>query len=312
MPNKKTDTTGKKPRVRSQPKHRSFKLTNKKYRQPESIPVPWKIFKDTLRLILQNKILFGGIAIINAIISFAFVQGFGSSFELSSVKTDIENLFNGQVSQISIGAALFGYLVGTAGVSASESSGVYQLFFTLFTSLAIIWTTRQLLAQEKPRIRDGYYRGLYPLIPFLLVIILIGIQLVPLIAGNLIFTTVINNGLAVTILEKVLWLLLFIVLGMLSLYMLTSSLFGLYIVTLPDMTPLKALRSARELVLHRRVAIAIRLLALPILLAIITVAIFMPLVFVAPLAAQYLFLLATSFALVIVHVYMYLLYRSLL
>ncbi len=46
--------------------------------------------------------------------------------------------------------------------------------------------------------------------------------------------------------------MIFFLLAMLTLIYVKSSLFALYIVTLPDMTPMKALRSARELARYRR------------------------------------------------------------
>lgn len=93
--------------------------------------------------------------------------------------------------------------------------------------------------------RDSYYKGMYPLVPFMLVLLVIGLQLIPLVFGNLIYSSVLQNGLAITVIEKVIWLFLFLMLALLSGYMMISSLFSLYIVTLPDMTPLRALRSAR-------------------------------------------------------------------
>ena len=89
---------------------------------------------------------------------------------------------------------------------------------------------------------------MYPLIPFILVLLVCCLQLLPLIIGSSLYSLVVSNGIAVQPIEKFVWALLFASLALLSLYMITSSLFALYISTLPDMTPMKALRSARELV----------------------------------------------------------------
>src|SRR5205823_2479549 len=108
------------------------------------------------------------------------------------------------------------------------------------------------------------------------------------------------------------WAVLFIILSFVSLYMLSASVFALYIVTLPDMTPLKALRSARELVHHRRWTVLRKILWLPLLLLIIAAVVMVPIIIVLTPLAQWIFFLLTMLALLAVHGYMYTLYRELL
>ena len=304
--------TATKSRVRSVAKHRSFRLSKKKLKQHAPVPGTLTLLKKTITSVKNNKRLFIGIGLINLLVSVIFIQGLSASLNINEVKQSIEEGFGGEVSPLTTSFSLFAYLIGTSGTTSNQSSAAFQFFLVLITSLAIIWGIRQVQAGEKPRMRDSYYNGMYPLIPFLLVLFVIGLQLVPFLIGNLIYATVIQNGLAITIIEKILWLLLFLVLFLLSAYMLTSSLFALYIVTLPQMTPMKALRSARELVLHRRFSIGLRLIALPLLLLITMMLIFVPLLLVAPTIAQILFLLVISMCLVLVHIYIYLLYRALI
>ena len=82
--------------------------------------------------------------------------------------------------------------------------------------------------------------------------------------------------------------------------------------TLPDMTPLAALRSAKGVVRYRRWTILRKILWLPMVLLIITAIIMLPVIaFVASLAQWVLFFLSMT-GLVVVNVYMYILYRELL
>jgi hypothetical protein len=94
--------------------------------------------------------------------------------------------------------------------------------------------------------------------------------------------------------------------------MISSSLFALYIVTLPDMTPMKALRSARELVRHRRWTVLRKILCLPLILLVAGAVIMLPIIIVLTPLAQWVFFLLTMLALVAAHAYMYTLYRELL
>jgi hypothetical protein len=301
-----------KPRTRVVERHRSFKLTQKKLKQRIPLPGAIKLFNQTIGLIRRNKKLFLGIALINAAISLIFVQGFSAVSDTVIMKQTIEESLGENADRLGTSIAVFGYLMGSAGVGTTQAGVAYQFFLVLVTSLAIIWGVRQVTAGEAPRLKDSFYKGMYPLIPFLLVLFVVALQFLPFVIGNLIFNTVIQNEVAVTLVEKFVWLLLFIGLALLSAYMLVSSLFALYIATLPEMTPLVALRSARELVLHRRWSVGIRLIALPIVLAFFGALIFIPLLMFATPVAPILFIALTGLSLVITHIYMYLLYRALI
>lgn len=302
--------SGSQKRVRKLERHRSFRLTKRKLIQPKPLQSTRSLFAQTWHVVWGHKIVFLGIGFIYAVLSFIFIQGFGSAFTLQDFESDLRSAVDND--EVLGTVALFGYVLGSAGTGAGGGAATYQLFLVVFTSLAVIWAARQVLAGERPTIKLAFYRGMYPLIPFMLVAFVISLQFLPLLIGNVIFAAVTQNDLALTSLEVIVWLLLFVLLAVSSLYMIISSIFSLYIVTLPDMTPFKALRSARELVLHRRVRVGLRVMALPIALLVIIAALFIPLLLVTTAFVQPLFLLVSSVCLVVFHVYMYLLYRSLL
>jgi hypothetical protein len=189
---------------------------------------------------------------------------------------------------------------------------VYQVIIGLVVSLAVIWVLRQVYANHTVRIRDGFYQGMHPFVPFVLVLTIIGLQLVPLAIGTMLYSTITNSGIAVTTAEQLLWLAFFGVLALISLYLISSSLFALYIVSLPNMTPMAAVRSARQLVSHRRWIVMRKIICLPIALLIIAAFILIPLILFATAVAPWVFFILSTLLLVIVHSYMYALYRSLL
>lgn len=292
--------------------YKSFKLSTKI--KPASKPLPgfFGLFKKSLSVLKNNKALFGGIIIINSLLGLLFVSGLGSSLDFVQAKNEIENLIGGEAGRWGVTLALFGYLLDSTGTQVGEIAGAYQTFFTLITSLAIIWAVRQVLAGEKVSTKEAYYKGLYPLVPFMLVLMVVILQLLPAAIGATIYSIIINGGLAVTALENALWLILFIMLCLLSFYMILSSVFALYIVTLPDMTPLKALRSARKVVMHRRLSIGLRVLALLLVLVLLILTVVFPVIIFLPWLAMVVFLLFSSLCLYLTHSYMYHLYRSLL
>ncbi len=299
-------------RVRKTAHYHSFKLSKRTRAHKPRLPGAWRLLRSSLGLIRNNKKLFLGITAVHVILSVVFVRGFGISRDLVDLKANLLEIFGEGANQLQVSLALFGQVAGTAGKPATEVAGAYQAFLTLIISLAVIWTARQVLAGHKTTIRDAFYKGLYPIVPFILVLFVIGLQTIPALLGNLMYSIAINGGLLVTPAEKLLALSIFLLLVVLSLYMIISSVFALYISTLPDMTPLRSLRSARGLVVDRRLSVGLRLVALPLMLLVIAMIITLPLIIAAPWFVEPVFFVMTSLGLLVAHLYMYNLYRSLL
>lgn len=299
------------PRKVKQAQYKSLRL-QKRIKHPVKLPNVIKLTKMTVRTLWQHKLLLLGITLIYGLLNLILVQGFAGSTDVSELKAALDEIFIGNWAEIASSLSIFAVLVSSAGSSGQGASSGYQIFLALLGSLAIIWALRQVLAGSRPQIREAYYRGIYPLVPFILVLVVIGLQLIPLLVGSTLYSLVINNGVAIYFIEKLVWALLYGLLALLSLYMISSSLFALYIVTLPDMTPLQALRSARELVRHRRLTVLRKLLFLPLLLLVVGAVIMLPIiVWLTPLA-QWIFFLLTMLSLLAIHGYMYTLYRELL
>lgn len=219
---------------------------------------------------------------------------------------------SGVVGGISGSLTLLVYMVGLTGREDNPTAGVYQLILITITSLAFIWALRQVHAGHAVRIRDAFYSGMYPLIPFLLVLSVVVLQLLPFALGAAVYSIVVSSGIATTGLEQLLWAPLFILLALVSLYMMTSSVFALYIATLPDITPLQALRSARELVAARRFTVIRKIAFMPLALGVGTAIVVVPFIMIAPPLAPWALFIAALLSLPIAHSYMYVLYRELI
>ena len=297
-----------------QAEYRSFRLHRKiKPLQPE-LASSFKLFKRSLKQLKDNWRLFTGIVIIYALLNMILVRGFtAGSLDLSSLKHAFQLGVKGPFSNVTISAALFTQLLGTTNQTGASATGsAYQGILLVIVSLATIWGLRQVLSGERVRIRDTFYKGLYPLIPFTLVLLVIGVELLPLVAGSWVYTVAVGSGILTTVLEKILFIILFILLAILTFYMLCSSLFGLYIVCLPDMTPIRALRSARKLVLHRRWTVIRKLLFLPVAILVLAALIMLPILLLLTAIAVWVYFILSLVAWVLAIAYMYNLYRELL
>ena len=279
------------------------------------LPNVWQLSKKCLWVIWKYRWALSGIVLIYGVVNFVIVQGFNSGFNVSSLKSQLDSIFHGQYYQITSGLTIYALMLTSFGsASASSSGGGFglQLFFGVMASLAIIWAVRNALNGARFRIRDAYYNGMYPLIQFVIVLIIIGVQLLPMVAGISIYALAVNNNIAITGLEKSGFIIAMLALSSLTLYWISSSAFALYIVTLPNMSPIKAMRSAKKLVKGRRWAVLLRMLYLPLMLLIISSVIMVPAIILVSALAQWLFLILSLVLLVVFHSYLYNLYRELL
>lgn len=300
------------PRRLRLPAYRPFRLKRIKY--PEKLPSNWRILQKVFQTIRQRRFVFLDIAVVYAVLTIMFVIGVGGVADVQTLKQEFSQGLSGSAGQLITGLSVFTALIVTPSdpSNTDTSGGVYQLIFALIISLATIWTVRQTVAGYKVGLRDAFYRGIYPLVPFVLVLLVVLLQTVPFLIGGYLYTTVTSNGIAATTIEQVLWGALFFVLTLMSVYMLCSSLFALYIVTLPDMTPIKALRSARQLVRYRRGAVFRKLLFMLAFFLVVVLVIMLPIIWFVPIAAPWVLLAIGMVGLVVLHVYMYTLYKALL
>lgn len=301
------------PRKVKKPSYKSFRLSKKIRYDAPPLPKARKLFSATVRHLLRHKRLYVGLALVHFVLMLLLVKGlsFGFDSQLSEIKDALEEVFVDESAWLT-SAALFGTLLGSAGTATGEAASTYQAMLLVLTSLAVIWALRQSHAGEKVRAKDAFYKGMYPLVQFILVLLVLLLQLLPLAIGNLLYSIVLQNGLAVTGVEQAVWAILFGLLALLSLYMITSSIFALYIVTLPDVKPLQALRSARALVRHRRLMVGRKIAFLPFVLLLIAAAVMLPIILWVTAVAEFVFFVLTVLAVLVTHAYMYELYRKLL
>lgn len=294
------------------PQYRSFRLS-KKVRSTKPQPKgALGLLRESLRHLRQHKRLFLSLTLIYLLMTIILVKGFGNNLDIGELKSTIEAGLSGTAASVATGLSLFAIMLSSSGSNTNQVAGLYQMILIVITTLALIWALRQTYGDKLVSAKEAFYNGMYPLVPFLLVGLVVLLQLVPLLVGSWIFSTVITGGIAVTTAEQMMALILIVALVLLSFYMLTSSLFALYIVTLPDMTPMKALRSARSIVRYRRWTIMRRILALPVLLLVIGAIVMLPIIMWLTPIAEWTFFFLNMTVLAIVHSYMYSLYRQLL
>lgn len=299
-------------RVVAKPKYNSFKLQKRITQTGPALPSAYALFKQALGVLKRNWKVFLGITLWYGLVNIILVQSLSSGVNVDQARNSFEGMVDGSLGHIAAGAASFVYLLGVSGNSAGSLAGSYQLIWIIITSLAFIWTLRQAYNDTKVRIRDGFYRGMYPLIPFVFILIIIAVQLSPMIIGGSLFSSSASTGLTSSFVDTFVWSAIFLFLTTFSLYLISASLFALYIVSLPDMTPLAALRSAKQLVANRRWTVMRKILFLPFALLILGALVVVPFILFLPIVASWLLFLLLMICIPVMHSYLYALYRALL
>lgn len=274
------------------------------------LPASWTIGRRAFAVVRRHAGLFTQLALVYLVLDLLVVRSI-TAFNVNGLRESIDA--GALLSSFSIFSALF---ANAATGTAQAASAAYRFFLLILMSLAVIWALRQVYAatadQPAPSLKATMYQSTGPLVQFLLLLLLLGLQLVPLLLGLTIYTLIVGGGIAVTIVEQLIFFAVLLATAMLSLYWLPRTAVALYIVTLPGIQPLQAYRSAKDLIRGRRLSVLRKLLFLPLALFVIAAVIMVPAILIWAPLAQWLFFAMTAVGFIAIHAYLFTLYRELL
>jgi len=245
--------------------HRSFRLTRRRdYVRSLKLPGYIAFTHYVNRTLWQHRKIFLVLGIVYAVLTITLV-GIGSQDTYETLTSTLNEtsaeIFEGNVGQIGEAALLF-LSIGTSGLTTSltESQQIYAGLLGLLVWLTTVWLLRNLLAGHKVRTRDGLYSAGTPIISTFLVLLVMVVQLLPVALALIGYSAALSSGLLDGGVEAMLFWIAAILLVTLSLYWVTSTFFAMIIVTLPGMYPMRALRTAGDMMVGRRLRLLLRLL----------------------------------------------------
>jgi hypothetical protein len=274
------------------------------------VPGAWRHLSESLKLFGRHWKFFTVFTIVYAVLSFILVHNF--SADIASVKSNLSSLLGHNTVAASVGT--YALLLTTSTSGTSTATAAYQYILFVIASLAVIWALRQFLSDKpkQPGVKDSFYEGMYPLVQFVMVLIVLTLELIPMVAAAGLYGLVVANGVAVTAAEQWLWVGIFISGTIVTLWMLTRTIFALYIVTLPGAKPIRALKDSVRITKAHQFSVACKLLLLLVFMLVAGGVLLVPVIaFAAPLAGFLLFLFS-MLALPFTHTYAYGMYRELL
>lgn len=310
--------------------HHSFKRS---YREDyvRGLQVPGLVAHamSTLKILFKNWRLFGLLILVVVAMNILFV-GLMSEETYQTVQDSIDEssevLQYGEIGRVAKSGLLLISTVTTGGLTKgmTEVQQVFAFLFGSITILVTIYLLRHLLAGNRPRLRDGLYNALTPLISTMLVLLLVFVHMIPI----FIFTIVYSTAIATDFLSQPLYAFLFWLFGslliLLSAYLLPGSILAICATTVPGIYPMQAVHATTDLIQGRRTKFIIRLAFGLLFVAVIWVIVMLPLIWLDLVLKQniewlegvpfvsFLLQIMTTFTIVYFTSYVYLFYRRML
>lgn len=244
--------------------HRSFQRTRRRdYVRPLDLPNVLTFTNEVTRTLWKQRRIFLPLMFIYVVL-YAILVGIGSQDTYTQL-TDFFTANGGELVGGGWGAITqSGLTLATLALSGlnaelSESQQIFGVLLGVIAWLTTVWLLRNILAGHKVKMRDGLYSAGAPLISSVIIVLVIALQLLPVALAAVGYSAATSSGLlAGGGVESMVFWAAALLLGVLSMYWITSSLFALVIVTLPGMYPYRALKAAGDIVLGRRVKLLLR------------------------------------------------------
>lgn len=276
----------------------------------QQIPSVFINIRRSLKIIKNNKKPITSITLIYGLLYFLFVRVL-TNVDISELRDSVMNTFGGGESTFFTDIVTVGSIFGRS-TSLDDRTGLVYAIISTITSLAFIWIMRKIWLGSKVTVKQAYYDGMYPLVPFTLIVMVAIIQSLPFSIGSFFFQLAINNSLSIGIIEKLFIVSMLVGSFLLSGYLIIGSVMALYAVTVPRVKPLEALRTSKQLLKGRRFAVLRQSLIFLIISGLVAVLIVLGVIWLIPSLAIIAVAMMVVIALPWVHLFFYGLYRDLI
>ena len=263
--------------------HRSFRLTRRRdYTRSFKMPGYWSFSFYAFKTLRSHKKTFLLLALAYAILTIILV-GMASQDTyttlISTLTQTSGDAFKGNFGQFGqAGLLLLTIMSGGISQSLTEGQQIYATIIGLLTWLTTVWMLRNILAGKRVKLRDGLYNAGSPILSTFIVGLVLVIQLIPFALALIGYSAASATGLLNSGVEAMLFWIVAGLLSILSLYWITSTIIALVVVTLPGMYPFRAIKTAGDLVIGRRVRIMMRLLWMAFLALLAWVIVMLPII----------------------------------
>lgn len=245
--------------------HRSFIRTRRRdYARSLALPGYIAFTAYVFQTLWAHKKTFGCLILVYVLCSIVFVSvasqdtylELADAVKTAGTQVELGAMF--QAGGIFLGSITNSFGAGNTDSPQGAAQQIFGVLLGLLAWLSTVWLLRNYLAKKPVRLRDALYSSGAPILPTFLLFLLLILQMVPLILAVIAYAAASLSG----IFEQPIIMMFFggaaMLLGVLSLYLATTTLLAMVIITLPNMYPMQALRLAGDLVVGRRIRILLR------------------------------------------------------
>ncbi len=307
--------------------HRSFRFTKRRdYVKSFKLPGYIAFTKSVIKTLWQNRKKFILVIFLYSLLMIVMV-GITSEETFSALRSAIESssggFFEGTFGEIEKSGILF-LTALTGGISneLTDAQQIYAGIILIMAWLTNVWLLRSILAGHKIKVRDALYSAGAPILPTLIVSLLFLVQLIPIGLAFVGYGAAVATGLLSGGVEAMMFWVAASLLAIMSIYWITGTIISLVVVTLPGMYPFKAIKIGGDLVVGRRLKILLRFIWMLLFLVLIWAIILIPIILLdgwlkntwdvidwLPTVPIFTLILS-SFSVVWISSYVYLLYRK--
>lgn len=263
--------------------HRSFRLTRRRdTRRSLQLPGYFAFTGQVIRHLWSQRRVFFPLLVVYVLALFFFV-GIGSqevyATLLSTLQETGSEIAGGNPGQL-IEAGVIFLSIASTGLTGELSEGqqIYSVILLLLIWLTTVWILRAQFAGKVVKLRDALYSAGSPIVATALIAIVLIIQLLPIAFAAIAYSAAETSGLLTGGVEAMLFWITAALLATLSLYWLSATFFALIIVTLPGMYPIKALRTAGDMVVSRRLRLLLRFVWMIVVVSLALAIILIPII----------------------------------
>lgn len=260
--------------------HRTLQLTRRRdYVRPLNLPGYISFTHEVNKTVWTHKKIFGLLVLVLVVMQGVLVGV--SSQETYGILSDSlqesgQELTSGDWSAVDQAAVTLLSIASLGNpLDSGEAQQIFAVFIFTLTWLVTVWLLRNLMAGHRVTLRDGLYNAGSPIVASIVILMYMVIQLLPVGIAALGYIAASQSGLLEGGAVSMMFWIAASLLAVLSAFWLTSSLFALILVTLPGMYPYRAIRTAGDLVLGRRMRILFRWLWMVLCLAVLGAALLM-------------------------------------
>ena len=264
--------------------HKSFRRSYREdYRRETAVPGIMYHIIETYKVIFKNWKAFLPLVIIAVVLSAVFVgimdETTYAQFQDALDQTTAQ-MAGGEIGNVAKAGLLLISTITTGGLSgdSEEVAIVFGALIFLIVWLTTIYLLRHRLAKHEIKLRDGLYNAMAPLVSTFLVLVVAVIQCVPIFFLIIVYSAAVQTEFLSTPFYALAFFLFAVVMILLSGYLLSGSLMALVAVSAPGLYPAKALHTASDLMMGRRIKFVLRLMALIVMLAIVWAIVMLPLI----------------------------------